>query len=400
MAISEGEVSTMLTALTHSRQRMFLRMVEDECLNLLHRYRSSKGRVRTLKMPPLSQNLRELVSMTTQRFLLRDICIAEGDLEKQLLISVHAASRVPCILYSDLIPSMCPLVSHALYGPPPQHTKKADSTPSKSEPCNSSMDSPNSPVGSPAQQNSGASTTTPQSAAAGRGRARPAMGVYRPRRMVEMRAAAAQDIVPTQDHLAENTCTTGDSKIVDDDAKCGDGDVSTTAEMSMATEESADATMAVDKEAQNNIVDASKAAENVEIMAAHAVLDQDDEQECGLVHTYERYRMDLTPKPWFEQQRKQAYVEFEASPASAGKQSNTGRTNRMDMTDTWRWDESWQLKAKSNGSVSFCIQADTMEGATIQVGHALAEEIRLQYIHTYMYTYIHTCTHSGGSCIN
>jgi hypothetical protein len=92
----------------------------------------------------------------------------------------------------------------------------------------------------------------------------------------------------------------------------------------------------------------------------------DDNDECELVHSYEKFRMDLTPKPWFEQQRKQAYIEFDAPSPSKSNGDFSG----------WRWDESWQLKAKGNGSVSFCIQADSMNGATVQVGLAGEDAVK------------------------
>ena len=112
--MNEVAVGALLEALSLSRSRRFCLMVEDECSNLVRRHRLSRGLVRRLEFPPLSESLRDLLSATAARFGLRIRTLPEGDQEKAVELICSAACRAPALAYRDLIPSKCPLESLSL----------------------------------------------------------------------------------------------------------------------------------------------------------------------------------------------------------------------------------------------------------------------------------------------
>jgi hypothetical protein len=109
--MNEVAVGALLEALSLSRSRRFCLMVEDECANLVRRHQLSRGLVRRLEFPPLSESLRDLISATAARFGLRIRTLPEGDQEKAVELICSAACRAPALAYRDLIPSKCPLES-------------------------------------------------------------------------------------------------------------------------------------------------------------------------------------------------------------------------------------------------------------------------------------------------
>lgn len=295
-------------------------MIEDECLNLIAANHRSRGLVINLTLPPLSQNLRELVSVTTQRFLLRDSVLPEGDVEKPMALSIRPISRVPCILYSDLVPSHCPLLQHALHGPPPEVEPSTLRAGSEEGVGGKLVETTQDEISLPLPSSASVSSS------ACRGRARPAMGVYRPRRMMESREDASQQHAEQQQKHREQHQPSGER-------------------MSATVEGDVEAGKSVDYEA------AACKTTTQEVWE-----DQGGVEECSLLHDYKDYRQDLTPKAWGEQTKRTPYVEFESGDGKG---------------DNWRFDEAWQLRGDNNGTISFCVQAGSFQrSATVLLGLA------------------------------
>ena len=98
-----------MEALSLTRSRQFLLMVEGECANLVCRHRASGGVISRLEFPPLTESLRDLISATAARFGLRGRALPEGDQEKAMEVSCLGSSRTPTLGYRDMIPRVCPL---------------------------------------------------------------------------------------------------------------------------------------------------------------------------------------------------------------------------------------------------------------------------------------------------
>ena len=102
-------MDSLLEALSLTRSRQFLLMVEGECANLVCRHRASGGVISRLEFPPLTESLRDLISATAARFGLRGRALPEGDQEKAMEVSCLGSSRTPTLGYRDMIPRVCPL---------------------------------------------------------------------------------------------------------------------------------------------------------------------------------------------------------------------------------------------------------------------------------------------------
>lgn len=313
-ALHPTALRDMLDALSTQRTRKFCFMAEDELLNLYRRHGETGGKVTKVTFPPLAETLRDLISMVASRFGMKITVLPEGDQEKQAMVEYHRSPVIPTLMFADLIPKKCALFdSVGALGPLEGEgaSKEADVSPAKKQKTEEQL---------PFQTNE----ASPQKAS-GSQRARPSQAVYRPRGAHQNESAAAGS-VPTNPLSRPN-----------------EGEAA--------------------KETAMEISDPQQAADRME--------DETEEGECGLLHDYQPYRLDLTTtRAWDDQPRKRAYLDLggTSSPGGGGGGGggqNAGRTN---------WDGSWQLKRAGNGFVTFTVQAQSAEASTVIVTLKSEEE--------------------------
>jgi hypothetical protein len=395
-SLSESELLSLLSSLSMSRTRSFLRMIEDECTRLVCMRASTRGRIRTLNTPPLSEKLRDLVSVTSRRFKIRDSTMPEGDLEKPMSLRATSASRIPTLLYSDLVPYTCPLESIARYGLPPpiiagdgdqkrvQQQRNHQPEGGRGQQGFAEGKADGAGRGSGAGKGEGgegkgkgkgegeegeegeemaaASRESGGGSAGGRsrGRGRP-MGVYRPGRMAEARQAAAADARATIGSKTESSMSSLQARPSMGIYRPG--------RMVQARETASGEAMDMDNDRDGGSTrrggDEAGHGKAMDIAEKGAKLlddgmtegDEEDEgdEEMVVVHDYEGYRLDPTPKTWGEQERRQPYVELEGS--------------------SWRCDDAWMLRGEGgNGSVAFCVQPEAGSSPPCSVTVGLAPD--------------------------
>jgi hypothetical protein len=321
----------LLESLSTPRNRKFCFLVEDDLCNLLKKHIKSNGRISKMTFPPLSPFLRELIVLTAARFQVKDYILPDGDLEKSVSIIVQQKSTIPCLLFRDFIPHVCPLLSFTVEngvmkaGQLPPTETEARKAAVASDPV-----APVSSVGRP-------SPTPTASPSSGRN-ARPAMAIYRPRGVAEGRQAKGAA------HMQSAESSPMSPETVSAAPRSSANDTSDPAKPlpqqssdDMQCEPASAATAASGPRPPSVAPPPPEERMGVEL----------DDDECAPAHDYEPYRLDLTtPRGWDDGPRRQAFVELSA-PAGGG--GGGGRRR-------WRWDESWMLKGDGNGSLVFTVQ--------------------------------------------
>lgn len=370
-ALSEGELSSLLAHLSVSRTRKFLRRFEDECFRLVAARKATRGRIRTMTTCPLSEKLRELVCITARRFLIKDATLPEGDVEKPMSLTATRRSRIPTLLYLDFVPEVCPLVCFARHGARGGQGVVAGATAAAAGSSQGHEARDAGAAGavgaaSAAGERYGACSGATLTGAGSNGR--PAMGVYRPGRMVEARQAAAEDSMDSAGKGAKGDGVDrgGGKGALGRGAGGGRGEgggararpamgVYRPGRMVEARQAAAEDAM----DAEGGVMERERGGEKreegeeeeeegEEEAEEEEMEEEEGEAELEAMHDYADYRLDLTPRTW-GQERRQPFVELEGG--------------------VWRGDEAWMLRGEGgNGTVTFCVQQERAGGGGVVVG--------------------------------